>query len=163
MATRGGFLLRRAPNFLLYRPKFAARSFAAAAGHSEPPRRNATRTAVGHDSAIVAGWPASVETAITPQSSALAGKPLRDLVRGWFVFKMLSYDWVVRHCLTVWTKLIVSWNIIAVCVCLVVQCVQEGAWPGSDAEAAEGISGGAVPGRVLRARGKRSGSAVSIE
>lgn len=35
------------------------------------------------------------------KNSALSRKTYGQVLRGWFVFKMLSYDWVVRRSLTV--------------------------------------------------------------
>jgi hypothetical protein len=38
----------------------------------------------------------------SPQSSVLASKPLGEIVRGWIVFKLLGYDWIVRNSLTLY-------------------------------------------------------------
>ena len=44
----------------------------------------------------------SLAGGFSPQSSsALAEKPLREIVRSWMVFKLLSYDWIVRNSLSV--------------------------------------------------------------
>ena len=36
-------------------------------------------------------------------ASALAGKSGREVFRGWLVFKLLTYDWIINNSLTVRT------------------------------------------------------------
>ena len=50
---------------------------------------------------VVASATSARPLALSPESSALAGKPLREVVRSWIVFKLLGFDWIVRHSLTV--------------------------------------------------------------